>query len=342
MSTQDFIDRLNKGIADSLVNSMFADVVLDMNGRLFPAHRLILSIGSEYFARLFRSSFRESKESLIKIGEPMMKPDDFKVVLDLLYGKKGVISPGVARQLSYFHVLAFDPLSFISGNVVPHKAHEVREFFETLGILYPNGMDRIQLGHLRMYTNDYRYNMPTEPIKRIMPDLSELDDDLIKEIVTLPTYRVYNIVDFYNMIVGLINNGQTNQSLDLLEMMGYDRFPPSLKKIIPKEYIPRMTGPIPNLGKNLTNIEHWRVPYTHQVMIIDVISPDEYEIKVHLMDANGTTLVAYLVEETSYSTQVPVREIKIGDIITGSIFNHRVYPSYKDGIKVILDYDLKL
>lgn len=45
---------------------MYQDVVFNIRGELFPAHRCILSARSSYFAELFRTRWKGRKEVLLK------------------------------------------------------------------------------------------------------------------------------------------------------------------------------------------------------------------------------------------------------------------------------------
>ncbi len=64
-------------------NEKFSDVILAVGATKIAAHRNILSARSEYFARMFDSDFKESKDKIVKIqGE---NEDLFRKMIKLIY-----------------------------------------------------------------------------------------------------------------------------------------------------------------------------------------------------------------------------------------------------------------
>ncbi|KAK0170163.1 hypothetical protein PV328_010760 [Microctonus aethiopoides] len=56
-----------KCMEDYLYNQQLTDVILVAGEKKFPAHRLVLSAGSEYFAAMFTSSLKESRQNEIEL-----------------------------------------------------------------------------------------------------------------------------------------------------------------------------------------------------------------------------------------------------------------------------------
>jgi hypothetical protein len=64
-------------------NEKFSDVTLVVGDKKIAAHRNILSARSEYFARMFDSDFKESKDKIVKIQED--NEELFKLLIKLIY-----------------------------------------------------------------------------------------------------------------------------------------------------------------------------------------------------------------------------------------------------------------
>ncbi len=64
-------------------NEKFSDVTLAVGVTKISAHRNILSARSEYFARMFDSDFKESKDKIVNIQEE--NEDLFKLLIKLIY-----------------------------------------------------------------------------------------------------------------------------------------------------------------------------------------------------------------------------------------------------------------
>uniref|UniRef100_A0A7E4WC59 BTB domain-containing protein n=1 Tax=Panagrellus redivivus TaxID=6233 RepID=A0A7E4WC59_PANRE len=69
--------------SDLYLSKKDSDVTLEINGTELPAHRSILSKGSEYFKAMFACPFIEAKSSTITLNET--NSDAFKVVLKYIY-----------------------------------------------------------------------------------------------------------------------------------------------------------------------------------------------------------------------------------------------------------------
>ncbi len=63
-------------------NKDFSDVILAVRESKIHAHKLVLSARSEYFAGMFGSDFKESKEKVVEIEED---EDLFKEMIEIFY-----------------------------------------------------------------------------------------------------------------------------------------------------------------------------------------------------------------------------------------------------------------
>lgn len=328
------------GILKVLADKRLSDTTLKVGGRLFPAHKLILSLSSRYFAVLFSGSFIESSQDIInlsEVGNDTMNPDDFELVLSLMYGKSIEITPKIARLCAYLQVVAFDRDQYIKNSRVPTQAIDVREFFETLDILYPEGIERNLLMKLNFGDKGHHYTKQPS-----MPDLSELDDDLIIEILSLKSYRVYNIIDFYNMITELIHKGH---SPALLSLINYEILPLSLKNIIPDEHIQLMKGNIPVLQRDIITLMIGHIPGLQNfdvqqnfitlrkgeafafLLVSKIIKEMIDRIEVELMDGDHITKkfllteiqpIAFDMGDRAMPLMPKIRKVQVGDLIRGT------------------------
>lgn len=75
----------------------FSDVIFNVNGKVFHAHKIILTSQSQFFAGLFESDMKESKENLVTIED--INPDVFKEMLRFMYSGKVNDIKNVAHNL---------------------------------------------------------------------------------------------------------------------------------------------------------------------------------------------------------------------------------------------------
>jgi speckle-type POZ protein len=73
---------LTKFYSNLYNNKDFSDVILAVGESKIHAHKLILSARSEYFAAMFRSSFKESKEKVVEIEDD---EELFKRMIQIFY-----------------------------------------------------------------------------------------------------------------------------------------------------------------------------------------------------------------------------------------------------------------
>jgi speckle-type POZ protein len=90
---------------DGLFNSMqFSDVILNIRGREFPAHKNILSARSKYFAAMFKHPMKEQSTNQIKIED--IEPEVFQELLHFIY--TGRISKATMEKMAANLFIAAD------------------------------------------------------------------------------------------------------------------------------------------------------------------------------------------------------------------------------------------
>ena len=77
-------DVLSSSAIDRTAMLEFADVVLEVDGKEYPAHRVVLASRAEFFAGLFRSGMRESNQRIIKL-DVQGREKAFSVMLNFIY-----------------------------------------------------------------------------------------------------------------------------------------------------------------------------------------------------------------------------------------------------------------
>ncbi len=85
----------------SLLNEMrkeneLCDIIINVGGRQFPAHKGILAASSNYFRGMFVHGFKESSETEIKIDG---KPEIFEILLEYAYTGHMKIVPKIAYDI---------------------------------------------------------------------------------------------------------------------------------------------------------------------------------------------------------------------------------------------------
>ncbi|XP_072016936.1 kelch-like protein 6 [Amphiura filiformis] len=81
----DYTKKLVEALNDFKTQNQLCDVVVNISGRSFRAHKVVLAANSKYFLAMFTSGFKEKGESEIKIEG---NPDIFGILLDYLYTGK--------------------------------------------------------------------------------------------------------------------------------------------------------------------------------------------------------------------------------------------------------------
>lgn len=181
---------------------------------MFPAHRVILAAGSEYFERLLGGSYRESSQNRISIDED---PKLFDVVLAWIYGiptgHLDVVTDLANLQvLMKYQVRDLDPEAFVA-NIQPTK-EDFDIYLNFVAENYPQGIPETILDTIHLALDDGNY------------DLNKLPEDTILRLFTLSGYTPRNLYRLYS-------------ELSLID-----------SKFLPEE----LRGRIPNLSKEIYDL----------------------------------------------------------------------------------------
>ncbi|XP_061181004.1 kelch-like protein 24 [Saccostrea echinata] len=107
-----YFEELSHGLRDSLKNSLFTDVQIEVDGEIFNCHRIILASMSHYFKTMFTSNFKES--GLPKVHLKDLDKEIFKAALEYIYtGQSSVKNSNVYHLLSCSSMLQIKGLQSI-------------------------------------------------------------------------------------------------------------------------------------------------------------------------------------------------------------------------------------
>lgn len=106
---QNFVDPLASVIADIAKEGMMADVTIEVEGREFSCHRIILSTISPYFRAMFSSGVMDSNAKIMKLKNVDAKT--FETFLDYVYnGKMNMTVDYVQELLKCSAIFQISPL----------------------------------------------------------------------------------------------------------------------------------------------------------------------------------------------------------------------------------------
>ncbi|XP_065199813.1 kelch repeat and BTB domain-containing protein 2-like [Planococcus citri] len=88
------VEKKFKHVNDLRMKNLFCDVRFNVNGTIFPCHRLILATMSPYFQTMFTGSFKESNSDTITMNE--IETEAFEEILNAMYSASIRFSPSNA------------------------------------------------------------------------------------------------------------------------------------------------------------------------------------------------------------------------------------------------------
>ena len=72
-------------MSDMRNSRTLTDISLEVGGKLFDVHRVVLAASSEFFRSLFTSEMRESCAEIIPLKGSFVTPEVFQIILDFVY-----------------------------------------------------------------------------------------------------------------------------------------------------------------------------------------------------------------------------------------------------------------
>jgi len=179
------------------------DIKLDVRGTKLSAHRLVLSLNSYFFEGLFCGPFKEAKATEIKIDE---NPQQFKRFIDYLYGSKFTDTEMLDLFVlnDRYQLKGFDKEEAMK---LPITKENFNKYISALAFLFPEGdIPSTILTSIIVATYRGLYN------------LSELDDDNIISLFSIPCINPSNLITFKEEIDELVASGRSQELYSLINM----------------------------------------------------------------------------------------------------------------------------
>ncbi|XP_065199809.1 kelch-like protein 25 [Planococcus citri] len=124
--------QLFKHMNDLRMKNSFCDVRFNVNGTIFPCHRLVLATMSPYFQAMFNGNFKESNSDTITIND--IETEVFEEILNAMYSAIIRFSPGnvyfilKASHLLQLEIIEDACVSYIMNNPVMDYLIEICVF----------------------------------------------------------------------------------------------------------------------------------------------------------------------------------------------------------------------
>ena len=267
------------------------DLIINARGTRFSAHRVILIAGSDFLENLLILS----SEKEIKLD---VDPKTFKSVLDIIYGdpyRHQKESFTLEQSLVFLQVRN---LNFEEMALLPFTSDEFDGYFKLVDMIYPEDVPQNVLDHITTHivVTPYRKNRIMVPAL----DLRNMTDEFLMLVLNYKLH-VPNLLDFYEVIKGLVEEGYSPK---LLTLINYNLFPPQFKGLFPRDFLEKYqkNGPIPQLDGT-------------KVIIIQ--APEDQSQSFQIMRADGKIDTVYLNDRYGSG---PIRVGDIGNAY-GAVYN---------------------
>ena len=120
---------LAKAVSRQHRKTLFTDVTIEVEGKIFKSHRFILSAYSDYFEAMFSSDMREATEQHVSLKD--ISADTFEVILEMIFESRNLITAdnamGIWRAADMFlmrHIVSMC-LAFLKDNINHRNCFEV-------------------------------------------------------------------------------------------------------------------------------------------------------------------------------------------------------------------------
>ena len=152
------------------------------------AHKIILAAASDYFNRLFTSTFKESTQSIITINNT--NPQAFELLIKALYGEniynaEVSILLSTIKLIEQYQITKLDSKSLLNNIEIP--ANDFFDFVKTVTFIYPEmDADIIDIIASKIKTSIDLSRLSTEFIKLILTSSHylPLNSDVTRNILT--------------------------------------------------------------------------------------------------------------------------------------------------------------
>ncbi len=222
----------------------FTDLIIVVSGKEFHVHRAALGVSSVYFRTLLKSGFSESQKNKFPLNRD---PSTFEGVIRAIYdqnpfGDDFETNLRVARELIYFQVEKFNPVSYLKSWKVPVEFYA--DYLLFVNELFPDGIPEYIIDILASKISP---GVPGTGPSSAGVDLIQLSDEMIIALLSSPEFKVQNLYWIYELVNDLVSKGH---SPELYALFNYNHFPEAFKDSLPAGHVTKYNrgGPIPRLG----------------------------------------------------------------------------------------------
>ncbi|XP_071127888.1 kelch-like protein 5 isoform X2 [Mytilus edulis] len=180
-------ERMMKKIEGYAGKRQLCDVVIIAGNKRIPAHRLVLSAASDYFAAMFTNDVREAKMEEIVMKD--VDPESLAAIVNYSYtGKIGLQEDTVESLLSTACLLQLSEVveaccSFLMKQLHPSNCIGIRQFAEIQGCtdLYKVANNYVMENFVQVIQNQEYLLLPSDEVCRLLAsdDLNVPDEETI-------------------------------------------------------------------------------------------------------------------------------------------------------------------
>ncbi|XP_065217205.1 uncharacterized protein LOC135843302 isoform X2 [Planococcus citri] len=198
------VDVLHNGVFETMNDyrkqNLFCDVTFDINGTLFPCHRLVLTIMSPYFRTMFNGNFKEASSKIVPLQD--IDAEIMEIILRAIYTARIHLLPkNVYFTLKASHLFQLDAISnecvdCIMKNVASiHYLPETCSFSKIIGstALYAKCAEAMATDILHWGKTDGFFNLSFEIMTDVLSEVSSKssssDDGILAIIIKWCKYN---------------------------------------------------------------------------------------------------------------------------------------------------------
>ncbi|XP_065218333.1 kelch-like protein 25 [Planococcus citri] len=202
------LDILQNGTYDTMnkyrKENLFCDVSLDINGTLFPCHRLILTASSEYFQVMFNDNFKESSLKVVPMKE--IDAETMEILLSAMYTTRIRLLPeNVYFVLKASHMLRIHVIFNACVDCIMKNVHHIHYLPDTCsfaksieaeaGELYDKCVESLALAMFYWEKTDAFLHLSYDILKEVLSKVKSIDDsrddDLLPVIIKWCKYNYH-------------------------------------------------------------------------------------------------------------------------------------------------------
>lgn len=190
--------------------SGFCDVVLEVDGQFFPAHRCVLAANSQFFYTLFTSGMKDSNEKHIKLCS--VSSSALSIILDFFYTRDIVINKDNADEL-------LEAASFLLLNHVKNACAAIISVNLSINNCFSTKRlaDRYALDDLKKRADAFmKEHFQSAKLEKEFYDLHPWE---LKELISSDSVRVEKEEEVFEAVLSWAKHDPTNRTKDLSTLL---------------------------------------------------------------------------------------------------------------------------